>query len=236
MERQLPANKIALHALHISKTGGSAVSYALRGQIVSGAVIWHHHGVRLRDVPAGTPVCFFLRHPMTRFISAFHSRRRGGRPRYDVPWKDSEAVVFRLFATPNDLAEALSASDSAARNAALAAMSVIERVHPRYSHWFMGAAEVMARRDAIMLIGLQETLLVDFDRLRRLLGIQDKVALPDDPTLAHRGPPGEHRSLSQRGMQNVAEHYADDIAFYAQMCDLRAELMATSGAARSARP
>jgi hypothetical protein len=236
MERPLLANKTALHALHITKTGGSAVSYALRAQIASGAVIWHDHDARLRDIPPGTPVCFFLRHPLTRFISAFHSRRRGGRPRYDLPWKDSEAAVFRRFATPNDLAEALSAPDAATRDEALAALKVIERAHPRFGFWFVGTAEVMARRGDIMLIGLQETLRADFDRLRLLLEIQDEVALPDDAAPAHRAPPGEHRSLSQLGAQTIAQRYASDIAFYADMCDLRAALMARSGAPGLARP
>jgi len=79
--------KQLIHFLHIGKTGGSAIKYALTQYSVSGryAIYLHSHNFRLRDVPIGESVFFFLRDPISRFKSGFYSRQRQGQPRYFVP-------------------------------------------------------------------------------------------------------------------------------------------------------
>ena len=59
-----------VHFLHIGKTGGSAIKYALKSYSSNAryAIYIHNHNFILRDVPKGEGVVFFLRDPIERFI------------------------------------------------------------------------------------------------------------------------------------------------------------------------
>jgi len=63
--------KQILHFLHIGKTGGSAVKYAISQHSIDSRyeIHLHPHVVRLNDVPKGEKVFFLLRDPISRFIS-----------------------------------------------------------------------------------------------------------------------------------------------------------------------
>lgn len=125
------------HFLHIGKTGGTAVKFAL-GNASDGAyeIVLHGHGTTLEQVPPGDRFFFVLRDPVERFVSGFYSRQRQGRPRYRSPWSPAEERAFQHFDTPEALAIALSSSDGDARDHALAAMRSIEHVRDAYSVWF----------------------------------------------------------------------------------------------------
>ena len=106
-------------------------------------IVLHPHRTTLPNIPEGERAFFFLRDPIARFVSAFNSRLREGRPRYHYPWRDEEKVAFSIFKTPNELATALSAADSFLRKQAEAAMHGIGQVeeacarqgHMRFSLW-----------------------------------------------------------------------------------------------------
>src|SRR5205823_2768329 len=102
-------DKELVNLLHVGKTGGTAVKHALRTALHAGGYCIRlcRHGVRLRDVPPGEKVVFFVRDPASRFVSGFYSRLRQGRPRYTSPWSRAEKAAFGRFGTPNDLAAAL---------------------------------------------------------------------------------------------------------------------------------
>ena len=76
-----------LHFLHIGKTGGTAAKSALRGHENSGdyEIILHEHDFQLKDVPLGEKVVFFVRDPISRFVSGFYGRQRQDLPRHDAP-------------------------------------------------------------------------------------------------------------------------------------------------------
>ena len=101
------------HFLHIGKTGGAAVKHALKPVAAAGHLMLHGHDVRLHDVAPGEQVFFFLRDPLSRFVSAFYSRQREGRPRYVVPWTPDEEAAFGRFRTANELADGLSSTSAA---------------------------------------------------------------------------------------------------------------------------
>jgi hypothetical protein len=61
----------------------------------------HPHRVRLKDVPEGDHVIFFLRDPLSRFVSGFYEGQRRGYPRYLRSWTPDEKVAFDRFRTPN---------------------------------------------------------------------------------------------------------------------------------------
>ena len=68
---------------------------------------------------------FFIRDPLSRFVSAFNSRLREGRPRYHYPWREEERIAFAVFRTPDQLGSALSSDDPAQREQAEQAMRSI---------------------------------------------------------------------------------------------------------------
>ena len=82
-----------VHFLHIGKTGGTAFKHAIttarrqnaRLGALTPALHLHPHTVHLRDIPKGDRFFFFLRDPISRFVSGFYSRKNQGHPRHFVP-------------------------------------------------------------------------------------------------------------------------------------------------------
>jgi hypothetical protein len=211
------------HFLHIRKTGGTAIAEALRPIAASCDIVLHNHDTRLSDVPFAHRVVFFVRHPISRFVSGFCSRQRHGLPRYHYQWTDGESQAFRNFRTPNDLAEALSASSPEVLTRAHAAMREISHVKHTYKEWFTGVQEISDRGESIVLIGLQEELASDFERLKQLLNLPRTLSLPADDVGAHRTPQGFDRSLSALARRNLSQWYSDDLRLYEYCLQLRAD-------------
>ena len=202
------------HFLHIGKTGGTAVKFAL-GNASDGAyeIVLHGHGTTLEQVPPGDRFFFVLRDPVERFVSGFYSRQRQGRPRYRSPWSPAEERAFQHFDTPEALAIALSSSDGDARDHALAAMRSIEHVRDAYSVWFKNDRYFESRlKDLLAILWLPDLDAV-FPQLCALLGVSPTPALPADDIGAHRNPAGVDRSLSAASRVNVERWYAEDKAF-----------------------
>ncbi len=205
-----------VHFLHIGKTGGTAVGYAIEKHSGWGtpyAVCLHGHGTVLRDVPEGEKFFFFVRDPVTRFVSSFYSRQRQGRPRYFWPWTAEEAAAFARFATANQLALALSSPSADERSMAEMAMNHIRHVRDSYWKWFVSETYFLSRVGDLFFIGYQEALASDFDLLRRKLCLPGDAALPDDDLLAHRSPRHLDRRLEERAIANLHEWYGDDFRF-----------------------
>lgn len=199
-----------LHFLHISKTGGTAIKHALRPLAPIENLILHPHHVPLSDIPAGERVFFVLRDPLTRFVSAFYSRQREGRPRYVEPWNPGEAAAFGRFRTPNELANGLSSISAAERKKAERAMRAIPHINIRYWDWLISPAYLQSRAEDILFIGLQEHLTADFAILRGLLALPDSVQLPDDDTDAHRNPASLDRTLDAQAVRNLKACHRED--------------------------
>ena len=195
------------HFLHVGKTGGTAVKHALAPLAERLGLVLHDHDVRLADLAPGERAFLFLRDPASRFVSAFHSRRRQGRPRHDWAWSEAERRAFARFETPNALAEAIG-SDPAARDA----MEGIEHIRAPQALWTGPPEALLARRADVLMIGRCETLDRDVARLSRLLGLSPPLRLPRDDLAAHRNPPGVDRHLSQAARDALRAWYADDHA------------------------
>ncbi len=206
-----------LHFLHIGKTGGSAVKFALQGHLVTPrhAIYLHRHGKRLADIPKGQQVIFFLREPIDRFVSGYYSRRRQGQPKTFVAWSDEERSAFERFETPNALAEAISSQDKAERDAARRAMTSIQHVRSSYRDWLISEEYLLRRSSDIFFIGFQESLSDDFTHLRSKLALPETVQLPTSDIRAHRNPPGIDKKLTALAMRNLNAWYEADFEFLA---------------------
>lgn len=223
--------KRCVHLLHLGKTGGSAVKYAIehcRNPHLCYVIYLHAHETTLRDVPHGHKFFFFLRDPISRFVSGFYSRQRQGRPRYFMRWTPGEAAAFARFDTPNALALALSSADSAGRQAAEEAMRSILHVRDSYWKWFESRDYFLSRVPDLFFIGFQEQLADDFEVLRNKLFLPC-LALPEDDVHAHRNPPELDRSLEPAAITNLNRWYADDFAFVELCHDIVREREAVHG-------
>lgn len=212
-----------MHFLHVGKTGGTAIKYALKTHRVTPrhAIVLHGHRFTLREVPKGDKAIFCLRHPITRFVSGFYSRQRQGQPRYWVPWTQDEKVIFTHFATPNRLALALSSSVAEERNIAEKAMRTILHVKDGYAKWFDSEEYLSSRTEDIFFIGFQETLTEDFDALKSQLGLPAHIELPTDDITAHRNPQHLDKKLDPQALESLKSWYAEDFRFFALCQQIR---------------
>jgi len=204
-----------VHLLHIGKTGVTAIKYALKPHLVTSDYVikLHPHRVILRDIPRGDYVIFFLRDPITRFVSGFYSRKRQGQPRYSIPWSMDEKTAFEEFDTPNRLATAISSEDENERDRAIKAMQCIGHIRSSYWEWFESESYFLSRLSDILLVGFQENLSEDFERLKLKLGLSENVRLPTDEINAHKNPSYIDKTLDQKAIENLKEWYASDYAF-----------------------
>ena len=208
-----------LHVLHVGKTGGTALNHVLlehRGRCLY-RLVFGGHRATLADVPRGELFMFFIRDPLSRYVSAFNSRLREGRPRYHYPWRDEERIAFALFKTPDELGTALSSSDPAERGRAERAMRGIGHLNTPYSFWFGNEDALRSRLSDLFFVGFQERLDEDFTLLKRRLGLPDEADLPRDPSSAHRVPSGFDSQLGAEARANLERWYARDLAFV-QLC------------------
>lgn len=207
-----------LHFLHIQKTGGTAVAAALEGRQPLGPyhVEYRGHGSGMRRVPLGDGVIFFLRDPLSRFISGFRDRQAQGQPRYDSPWSFGEYLAFRRFKTPDQLARSLSSPQKQERAAAEAAFRSIRHVNATLDRWLVSPDYLESRKSDVFFVGFQETLETDYARLHDLLKLPQDARLPTDPVRAHRRQHAPKDVLSGEAVDNLRRWYADDYRFIAQ--------------------
>jgi hypothetical protein len=212
-------NKQIVHFLHIGKTGGTAVKYAVRHYATGShyKLFLHPHGVTLKDVPQGDAVVFFLRDPISRFVSGFYSRQRQGRPRYFTQWSPEEQTAFEEFSTPEQLAAALDSTDPVKKGRAESAMRSIEHVRDSFWRWFESESYFRSRLSDVFFVGSQECLAEDFSILKSRLGLPDTAVLPDDDVIAHRNPGDLDRTLGDEAIASLERWYEDDYQFM-QLC------------------
>lgn len=217
--RRHAGRKPRAHLIHIGKTAGTALKWALDPVVCTGRyeLRLHDHEVTLTDVPRGERVFFTVREPIDRFVSGFYSRRRQGQPRYHYPWSPQEETAFRTFATADSLAAALSCSDQERQTAAVAAMNSIQHVRDSYWRWFDSPRYFTGRLEDVLLILWTPALTESFAQLCGLLEVRGDVGLPGDGVSAHRGPGGIDRTISEPARANLRTWYASDYAFL-QLC------------------
>ena len=205
-----------VHFLHVGKTGGTAFKHAVAAAKDRDAPVvihLHPHRFGLRDVPEGERFMFFVRDPVTRFVSGFYSRQREGRPRYAARWSPDERAAFERFATPDELAAALSSTDPEKARFAQFAMRNIRHVRDGYWKWFESEEYFRSRAEDLFFIGFQESLSADFEILKSRLGLPSRLKLPDDDVDAHVSPRSLDRTLRAAALENLRRWYEEDIRF-----------------------
>jgi hypothetical protein len=217
--------------LHIGKTGGTAINTVFRKCVRRGVgshVAIYPHTFNLKQIVEGNltqKVIFFVREPVSRYVSAFNSRLRQGRPRHDKPWTKREARAFDRFKTPNQLAEALSSHHPELREEAAAAMRGIAHLRRNYKH-YLGSVELLEQqRDRIFFVGTTENLTNDFSILRKLLNVPENLKLPHGEFKAHRTPEGFDTHVTELGRTNLHNLYVEEYRIYEWCLRRRMELL-----------
>jgi len=202
---------LTIHLLHLRKTGGTVLKHVLEAYAHTSecTIIPHGHSTVLRDVPLGEKVIFFLRDPLTRFVSGFYCRQRQGSPRYNSPWKPAERAAFERFQSPNDLARTLSSPDPTERELAWSAMGTIQHLCSTLT-WLESEAYLRSRLPDILYIGFQEALSRDFECLKKKLNLPAGLRLTEDEVEAHRHPPHLDYQLDALAVANLREWYEAD--------------------------
>jgi hypothetical protein len=228
---------VRLHFIHVGKTGGTAIKEALReaGLAVEGPesrfvqtathvpatpygrIVLHNHPFGLRDLPPEDFAFFFLRDPISRFVSGFSSRLRKGQPRYLIEWSAEERAVFERFPTPQSLVDGIVSDDDESRELAEWAMRHLQHVK-RYSPQIGPYNRLRAALPRIVYIGRQETLDRDWRQLKAILELPGDLALSTDPVTSHRGDSSVDRSLDARACEILRDWYAPDYRLL-RMCE-----------------
>ena len=227
--------KNIIHYLHIGKTGGSAFKYALTKDHFPRdlylhkdfMLFLHSHFVHLPDIPKGEKVIFFLRNPISRFISGFNGRKREDRPRWNVPWTKEEKIAFENFDTPNELALALSSHDPQIKAKAEFAMNNIIHLKYPFVNWLKSKEYLLERLPDVLFFGFQEQMDQDYNVLKDILKIPDNIHLPTDNKWAHKNPAEFEKKLDAEAIKNLNTWYQDDIELYKFCKDIQAKLIGT---------
>ncbi|MBA3464123.1 MAG: hypothetical protein H0T46_29480 [Deltaproteobacteria bacterium] len=205
-----------IHLLHIGKTGGTTLKQMVKGagadQLPDRRVVLHLHGTRAVDVFARDEpgaVAFFVRDPVARFVSGFNSRLRKGAPIANIPWRPAEEITFARFATPNDLAEALSSKHEVQQDRAFVAMDSLIHTRLHLTYWLRSPDYLESRIGGIAFAGSQERFTEDVGRFFDLLGVPPPIV-----DHAHQAPAGSSTELSDVATRNLQTWYADDFALY----------------------
>lgn len=217
--------------LHNRKTGGTALKDIIDQQKERRPELSVHCFGHAMSFPRFVKECpqsvaiFFVRDPISRFVSGFYSRFRQGKPRYNFPWSSAEAKAFAHYQTPNQLAEALSSASFYERNAAKAAMKSIGHVKHTYLD-FLGPLSLLDQEKArIAFIGDQSEFDADLARLRKLLLIDDDIAAPEDEVRAHKNPSNLDKYLSDKAVTNLNDWYQADYDIYLWCLDRRKQII-----------
>lgn len=200
---------------HLAKNGGGAIRDFLRP--LDGRWV---HAMHRETLPGlverfpGTPIFFFARHPVTRFVSGFNNFRRArehGKPK--LP-NDAHLIAHNWFATPDELACALVTGDERRRSAAEYVMATLPFVKNPMVNNLVSVDVVDEHLDRIAFIGLQEDFVRSVEALRVALDLPAHLALPSDDRTAHRAPDSLPKEISSEGQAALLDWFHDDLVLY----------------------
>ena len=202
--------------LHIGKTGGSFLRSILKTveSLPANLHILKHSDTlesTRRRFGDDRQLAFVVREPKSRFVSAFNSRMRQGRPTYSSQWSAAEAAAFQWFEDANSLAEALGADDDRMRSAAYFAMDNIQHLKLNYQHFLTSVAELKReKRNIRCCVDLTE---LDA-KLSDVLTAMGVKGLPLDKHAKRHETPAAPIVLSEIAERNLREYWAHEFEIY----------------------
>lgn len=203
-----------VHYLHIGKTAGNQIKAICEDiERKSGSVKFelHGHGTNLNRIPEAARYFFSIRHPVTRFKSAFYERKRQGRRGGNL-WSASEALSFQYFDHAVDLAEALY-DDSHRGLEARGAMHSIQHLRRNQYRWFEPNGFFLQQHPPVWILR-QEQFDDDVAQFVRRLGLEQSNLTRADDFRAKVASYADLPDLTKKAVSNLERWYSADIEFY----------------------
>lgn len=167
--------------------------------------------MNLNRVPRSAQYFFSIRHPVSRFKSAFYERKRQGRVGGNL-WSASETFAFQQFEHAVDLAEAL--YESSPRGlAARGAMHSIQHLRRNQYRWFEPNGFFLIQRPPVWILR-QESFDYDLQEFVRRLGLGEVSTLRADSYRAKVASYADIPDLTELAVANLERWYSPDIEFY----------------------
>ena len=218
MATAVPQLNATIHFLHIAKTAGSALrELAQQVNAAKGSTRFrvHGHQTTLADLREHHYV-LAIRNPVSRFRSAFVSRRRQGRPLYNAPWSKFEEIVFSTFKTPNDLAVSIFEKGKRG-DLAYSALSHIPhfRNQKRYTD---GVPNFLITRPPLAILR-QEQLESDLHQVFSVLAEDQTVLHETLSRRIHENPYTDEDDLSEEAITALERWYCQDIEYVTRCHD-----------------
>jgi len=213
--------------LHIGKTGGSFLRSVLRHNEARWQAPLHllSHGATARSTlkrfGEDRRLAFVVRDPVARFVSAFYSRQRQGRPTYNSQWSAEEAAAFLWFDSAEALALALTGDDERLKSAALFAFDAIQHLKGDLRHYLGGVEALLAERDNIAVCVDLPQLNAHLPAIMARLGVAD-YDMPPKPR-AHAAP-APLPKLSAQADAALRAHWAEEFELYDVACEIADQL------------
>ena len=167
--------------LHIPKTGGSAFSNFSREMVMAGYImpVKFGHVWTLSSIAKSFPdtkISFMIRDPLERTVSAFNSRLRQGRPRFNRSWSQDEAIAFSLFSDVNAFLGALISKEEHDISAVHFTFRSVRHLDFNYRRYFENAKNIEQHRSSLHLVGEVENSLRFWERISGQMDIPPETA------------------------------------------------------------
>lgn len=204
-----------LNFLHIGKNAGTQIKlYAESLNAIQSKylIVTHRHRTFLRDLPDNEAFFFSIRDPITRFYSAFYSRKRKDAPRIYAEHSINEHLAFNEFEHANDLAEALFC-DSKESIMAICAIKSIIHTSMNQIDFFSCQGNFFRTRPPFHIIR-QEFFDFDIMNFQKKLGIKTSITIPIDRVKSHANDYSNLPLLSDIALKNLTNWYSQDFEFY----------------------
>jgi len=215
---------------HLGKNGGGSVRQYLRP--IRRTWVGAGHDASLDSIAArwpGVPVSFFVRHPVSRFVSGYNNFRRAVIQNGTKRATNDDIIARSWFHTPNDLAEALASDDERTLSAAHYAMSNLGFLSNPLTDNLHSPEVVDAYAGTIAFIGLFENFNTSVEGLRRTFDLPVELAIPTGDTAAHRSPRRLSTRLSAVGQAAVLDWYRADLVLYEHCREIHLQQMEKLG-------
>ncbi len=176
------------------------------------------HDAKLKDILTSdqdAKIAFTFRDPAQRFVSAFHSRLRCGRPRNNSHWSTAEAVSFQYFETPDALARALSGDDQRLFSAAEFAIRSISHLRRDYRFHFGSLDALIKSRNNIVFASDLSDLDHTYKDLFGFL-VDDKDSPLERMGRFHVGHYGD--ALSSEGLVALKTYWREEFEIHDWLC------------------
>ena len=222
---ETPDEKSVICVLHPGKTGGTYLKSVLRHNKKNWTqpikLLNHRETISstAQDFGPDRKLAFTFRDPFDRFVSAFESRRRQGRPTYNRIWSPAEATAFLYFDTPNELAEALDSTDERLKSAAYFAFNSIIHLKSDYAFHFETPQRLAGETDNIAACIDVSDMEKNLPGFLLRLGI---VGAEIPETAGRHANPHPVEPLSDRAMANLRTFWSVEWEFYAAFKEIEA--------------